>query len=191
MAITYFGEQGYLGKAQSNHAAHNLGPRGRTMHSSNGLLMSDSLQTARLRLTSQTQKKLDRLTGTLGVDVIDELGAVPGPLLHADALRTTYGRALRYGLDSTKYMRPQETWGRMAVKILCGDFYQLPPVPASASLSAPHTGQSYEHQQGRKLLADFEYVVDFVQMQRFTDPLLLEVLNTMRTPGGKRISQES
>ena len=95
MAITYFGEQGYLGKAQSNHAAHNLGPRGRTIHSSNGLLMTDFLQTARLRLTPQAQKKLDRLTGTLGVDVIDELGAVPGPLLHADAMRTTYGRASR------------------------------------------------------------------------------------------------
>ena len=191
MAITYFGEHGYLGKAQSNHAAHNLGPRGRTMHASNGLLMSDSLQTARLRLTPQAQKKLDRRTGTLGVDVIDELGAVPGPLLHADALRTTYGRALRYNLNPLQYMRPQETWGRMAVKILCGDFYQLPPVPASASLLAPQTGQSYEHQQGRKLLADFEYVVDFVQMQRFTDPLQLEVLYAMRTPGGKKISEES
>ena len=52
-------------------------------------------------------------------------------------------------------------------------------------------GQSYEHLQGRKLLADMEHVVDFVQMQRFTDLLLLEVLNAMRTPGGKRISQES
>ena len=47
MATTYFGKQGYLGKAQSNRAAQNLGPRGRTMHSSNGLLMSDFLQTAR------------------------------------------------------------------------------------------------------------------------------------------------
>ena len=36
-----------------------------------------------------------------------------------------------------------------------------------------------------------EHVVDVVQMQRFTDPLLLEGLNAMRTPGGKRISQES
>ena len=60
-------------------------------------------------MTPQTQKKPDRLTGTLSVDVTDELGAVPGPLLHADALRTTYGSALRYGLDPTKYMRPQET----------------------------------------------------------------------------------
>ena len=53
--------------------------------------MSDSLQTARLRLNPQTQKKMDRIAGSLGVDVIDELGAVPGDLLHADALRKTYG----------------------------------------------------------------------------------------------------
>ena len=52
-------------------------------------------------------------------------------------------------------------------------------------------GQSYEHQQGRKLLADMEHVVDFVQMQRFTDPPLIGVLNAMRTPGGKRISEKS
>ena len=52
-----------------------------------------------MRLNHQSQKKLDRLASAVGVDVIDEVGAVPGPLLHADALRTTYGRALRHGLD--------------------------------------------------------------------------------------------
>ena len=191
MAITYFGEGGYLAKAQSNHAAHNLGSRGRTIHSANGILMSDCLQTARLRLNLQTQKKLARLLNTAGVAVIDEVGAVQGSLLHADALRSTYGRALYHNLDSTRYMQPQETWGRMAAQILCGDFFQLPPVPASSSLLAPQKGQSYEHQQGRKLLADMEYVVEFVQMQRFTDQRLLEVLNAMRTPGGKKISDES
>ena len=36
-------------------------------------------------------------------------------------------------LDTTRYMKPKETWGRMACKILCGDFYQLPPVPATSS----------------------------------------------------------
>ena len=51
--------------------------------------------------------------------------------------------------------------------------------------------QSYEHLQCRKLLADMEYVVDFVEMQRFKDPLLLEVLIAMRTPGGKKISEDS
>ena len=114
------------------------------------------MQTARLRLNPQTQKKMDRLAGELGVDVIDELGAVPGDLLHADALRKTYGRCLRYNLDTTAYMKRGETWGRMAGKILASDFYQLPPVPASASLLAPAWHQSYEHQQGVKLLLYME-----------------------------------
>ena len=101
------------------------------------------------------------------------------------------GRSLRYNLEPTAYMKPQETWGRMPVKLLCGDFYRMPPVPATSSLLASTTGQTYEHQQGRKLLADMEYVVDFVQMQRFNDPLQVEVLEAMRTPGGKKISEES
>ena len=157
--MTFFGAKGYLPAAQSNAAAQNLGPRGRTLHSSNGLLMTDSLQTARLRLNPQTQKKMDHLVGETGIDVIDELGCVSGTMLHADALRKTYGRSLRYNLDTTQYMKPQETWGRMAAKLLCGDFYQLPPVPSSASLLAPTTRQTYEHQQGRKILADMQYVV--------------------------------
>ena len=190
LAIAFFGDDGYLATAQSNHAAHNLGPRGRTIHAATGLLAHDSMQTARLRLNAASQKKLDRLAGTLGVDVIDELGTVPAPLLHADALRKTYGRCLRYKLEPTLYMRPQESWGRVFAKILCGDFFQLPPVPATSSLMAtPVPKESYEHQQGRKLLMDVEYVVDFVNMQRFTDPLQIHVLEAMRTPGGKTISE--
>ena len=38
---------------------------------------------------------------------------------------------------------------------------------------------------------DIEHVVDFVQMQRFNDPLPVEVLEAMRTHGGKRISEEA
>ena len=128
LAVAYFGEASYAAAAQSNHAAQNLGPRGRTLHTANGLLMTDSLQTARLRLNPQTQKKMFRLTGSLGVDVIDELGCVSGSLLHADALRKTYGRSLKHDLQTMAYMKPHETWGRMPGKILSGDFYQLPPV---------------------------------------------------------------
>ena len=191
LAETYFGPDGYCATAQSNHAAQNLGSRGRTLHAANGLLMADSLQTARLRCNAQTQRKMDRLAGDLGVDVIDELGCVPSDLLHADALRKTYGRCLRHNLDTTKYMKPSETWGRMPVKILSGDFYQLPPVPATASLLASPSSRSYEHQQGRKLLSDMEYVLDFVNMQRFQDPLLVHILEAMRTPGGQKISEEA
>ena len=190
LTTTFFGTDGYCATAQSNHAAHNLGPRGRTIHSANGMLAHDSLQTAKLQLNAASQKKLDRIAGDLGVDVIDELGIVPAPLLHADALRKTYGRCLKYNLDSTLYMRPQETWGRVFAKILCGDFFQLPPVPATSSLMAlPSTQESYEHRQGRKLLTDVEYVVDFVNMKRFDDPLQVQILEAMRTPGGKKISE--
>ena len=79
----------------------------------------------------------------------------------------------------------------MPVKLLCGDVYQLPPVPATTSLLAPTKGQTYEHGQGHKLLADMEYVIDFVQTQRFSGPLQEQVLEAMRTPGGKAISDES
>ena len=191
LAETFFGRDGYCATAQSNQAAQNLGSKGRTLHSANGLLMTDSLQTARLRLNPQTQKKMDRLVGSLGVDVIDELGTVPADLLHADALRKTYGRCRRHSLDTTMYMKPAETWGRMPCKILSGDFYQLPPVPATKSLLPKPENPSYEHVQGRKLLMDMEYVVDFVEMKRFEDPLLVEVLEAMRTPGGKKISENA
>ena len=67
LAETFFGPDGYCATAQSNHAAQNLGNKGRTLHASNGLLMSDSLQTARLRMNLRTQKKMDHLIGSLGV----------------------------------------------------------------------------------------------------------------------------
>ena len=100
---------------------------------------------------------MDRLTGSLGVDVTDELGCVSGDLLHANAVRKRYGRAQRFELDPTRYMQPTETWGHMLARILSGDVYQLLPVPASASLLAPPMNQSYEHLHGRKLLMDMEH----------------------------------
>ena len=78
---------------------------------------------------------MDRLTGSLDVDVTDELGCVSGDLLHAVALRKTYGRAQRFEIDPTRYMQPAETWGRMPARILSGDFYQLPPEPYCISIA--------------------------------------------------------
>lgn len=116
VAETCFGHDGFAVAAQSNHAAQDLGPKGRTLHAANGLVMTDSLQTARRRLNAQTQMKMDRFVGDVGV--VDEFGCVPGALLHADALRRTYGRCLRHSIDPTQYMKPSETWGRLAAKIL-------------------------------------------------------------------------
>ena len=38
---------------------------------------------------------------------------------------------------------------------------------------------------------DMEYVPDFVKVQRFDDPLLVELLEAMRTPGGKSIPEDA
>ena len=90
------------------------------------------------------------------------------------------------------YMRAQERWGRMPARILSGDFLQLPPVPASASLvSSTKERTSYEHQQGVALLASIEYVFDFVDMKRFEDPHQLQLLKEMRIPAGKRMCEET
>jgi len=71
-----------------------------------------------------------------------------------------------YNMDATKYMRLQESWWHMPAKILLADFYQLPPVPAASPLLAPGANQTYEHPQGRKLLAAVERVLDFVEMNQ-------------------------
>ena len=88
-------------------------------------------------------------------------------------------------------MKPGETWGPVPCKIVSGDFYQLSPVPATKSFLPKPENPSYEHVQGRKLLMDMEYVVDFVEMKRFEDPLLVEVLEAMRTRGGKKIPENA
>jgi hypothetical protein len=89
---------------------------------------------ARRNLKQTMRREASRASETDAPDVTDEISSVPGDLLHADALRKTYGRS--------PYMEPKETCGRLPAKILSGDFYQLPPVPPEASLLAPPTKQS-------------------------------------------------
>lgn len=71
-----------------------------------------------------------------------------------------------------------------------GDFYELPPAPTSASLLALTISQSYDHPQGWKLLSDIGFVFDFMHVRRFVDPLQIQVLETMRTRGGKNITEK-
>ncbi len=77
------------------------GSRGWTSHDVIRLLATSSLETVRLCLNDQTQKKLARLKGNLDVQVTDEVCCVPADLLRADALRTMNAWAALHKLKST------------------------------------------------------------------------------------------
>ena len=68
------------------------------------------------------------------------------------------------------------------------DHLQLPPVPASSSMLATLEGTSDEHKVGAKIFRNAELVFRFNVAMRFTDEMLVSILDVMRTPGGKRFS---
>ena len=189
LALAFFGPDGYLAQCQSNAGARLL--RGRTIHSSLGLAASSSLTTVALRLTGQRKIKLERTLPKIGALVLDEVSQVSGELLHANALSFTYARQEVHGLRPPEYMAPDNLFGGLPLALLAGDFLQLPPIPSSSSLLFRHPTSSYEHKQGRAIAQSFSTVFQFKETQRFTDPLLVQILASMREPGGRRISEEA
>ena len=114
----FFGEDAVQTQAPSNKAARQI--YGKTMHTANKLQMDASLRTVHLRLTPSTRKTLERSTTPLGAMILDEFSQCIGQMLHADALRKTYGRQSAYNLEVHKYAEPLETWGRMPVVVIAG-----------------------------------------------------------------------
>ena len=110
-------------------------------------------------------------------------------LNHAAALRTTYARESKYGLNRNSYSGPRERYGRIAFLWYSQDHLQLPPVPESSSMLAPLEGTSDEHKVGAKIFRNAELVFQFNTAMRFTDETLIQILEAMRTPGGKKLSR--
>ena len=69
-----------------------------------------------------------------------------------------------------------------------GDHLQLPPVPKKNSMLAPLEGTSQEHRVGASIFRQARYVFQSQQLMRFNDPVLIQILNTMRTVGGQVLS---
>ena len=111
-----------------------------------------------------------------------------GELNHAASLRTTYAREAQYGLNRSSYSAPCERYGRIAILWYSQDHLQLPPVPESSSMLAPLEGTSNEHQVGANVFRNAELVFQFSTAMRFTDETLIEILEAMRTPGGRKLS---
>ena len=181
-----FGEGSMQAQAPSNKAARQI--QGRTMHTANKLRKDSSLRTVHLRVTAETRKALECNTVPLAAIVIDEFSQCIGQMLHADALRKSYGRQNALGLEIHRYAEFDQTWGRMPVVLISGDELQLPPVPFSFSLLATTEGTSDEHKAGVHLFAAFEHVYRLRTAMRFQDPVLENILHKMRTPGGARLS---
>jgi hypothetical protein len=109
------------------------------------------MRTASLALSAQSQQKLSITHADAGVLYIDESSQLQGELNHEAALRTTYARESKYGLNRNSYSGPRERYGRIPILWYSQDHLQLPPVPESSSMLAPLDGTSDEHKVGAKI----------------------------------------
>ena len=186
MLEAYYHPEGVLRRAPSNKPARLIG--GRTMHSGQGLTPDNSMRTASLALNAQSQHKLSITHADAGVMYIDESSQLQGELNHAAALRTTYAREAKYNLNRNFYALPRERYGRMPILWYSQDHLQLPPVPETSGMMAPMEGTSNEHKVGARIFRNAELVFKFNTAMRFTDETLIQILEAMRTPGGKKLS---
>ena len=185
---TFFRPEGVLRRAPSNKPARLIG--GRTMHSGQGLTPESSMRTHALALNAQTRQKLAVTHVDAGALYVDEYSQLQGELNHAGALRTTYAREAKHNLNKDVYFQPQERWGRLPVVVYSGDHLQLPPVPASSSMLASLEGTTNEHKVGAKIFCDADLVFEFQQAMRYSDQTLIDILHTMRVPGGKALTEQ-
>ena len=174
-------QEDVLRRAPSNKPARLIG--GRTMHSGQGLTPENSMRTAPLAFNAQSQQKLSITHADAGVLYIDESSQLQGELNHAAALRTTYARESKYSLNRNNF-----ELGRIPILWYSQDHLQLPPVPESSSMLAPLEGTSAEHKVGAKIFRNAELVFKFSTAMRFTDETLIQILEAMRTPGGRKLS---
>ena len=54
---------------------------------------------------------------------------------------------------------------------------------------APLEGTSDEHKVGAKIFRNAELVFEFNTAMRFNDETLVQILEAMRTPGGRKLSR--
>jgi hypothetical protein len=182
----FFGPAGVVLAAPSNKAARLI--HGKTFHGLLGFTPDSSLRTSALALTTQKRVKLERTFLPMGAFLKDEFSMLPGQMNHAAALLATYARESEFRLRREDYAKPRERAGRVPVMLDAGDHLQLPPVPKKNSLFAPLKHTSQEHRVGAGIFRNAQYVFQMQQMMRFKDDVLVRILNTMRTLGGKALA---
>ena len=183
---TFYGPEGVMKEASSNKAARLL--QGKTVHTANKLQGNCSLRTVHLRLNEKRGRVLGAIYGKTGAKIIDEFSQLSAKLFHADAFITSIARAPIFNLRPERYAMPEHTWGAMPVFVMGGDELQLPPVPMESSLLAPLEGTSDEQKAGVAIFAGLKHVYRLTTAMRFDDPVLVAILDKMRTPGGAKLT---
>ena len=183
----FFGPAGVVLAAPSNKAARQI--NGKTLHSLLGFTPTSSMRTSALALTTQKRVKLERQFVPMGAFMKDEFSMMPGQINHAAALLATYAREAKFRLRREDYAKPRERAGRVPMLLDVGDHLQLPPVPKKNSLFAPLANTSQEHRVGVAIFRNAHYVFQMKQMMRFKDDVLVRILHTMRTVGGKALAE--
>ena len=148
------------------------------------------MRTDALAWNAQTRPKLTVTHVHAGALHVDENSQLQSEFDHVGALRTTYARDARYGLSKDVYYKPLERWGRLPVVVYSSDHLQLPPVPATSRMLAPHEGTTNEHKVGAKIFRDADLVFEFPPAMRFTDQSLIDILKIMRQLGGRALSDQ-
>ena len=138
----------------------------------------------------QARLKLIKTHLEAGALYIDEYSQLQCEINNAAALRTTYARENAYNLDKSVYHKPLERYGRTAILAYSGDRLQLPPVPESSGLLASIEKVTNEHAVGASIFRNAELVFQFHTAMRFTDARQVQILEVMRTPGGKPLPEQ-
>ena len=186
---TFF--QRVLLTAPSNRAARGFDPSAKTLHSVSGMRPQDSMRTSNLHIKGdQMRKRMDANQTHAGAWVHDEALQTSAPLFNAAALRTTYAREHYYKLDTARYAKPEQIMGRISFFAVTGDHLQLPPVPKSSGLLAPMENTSDEHKAGASMFNNIHYLFEMETMKRFTDPVLISILQKMRRPQGAKLTDQ-
>lgn len=183
----FYGPGSCMTVAPTNKAARLV--RGKTLHHALGLQAAATFKASRLRPTGKVATQLECRFAAVAAWLQDEWSQTQAQLLSASALRLTYSRQKVFQLVVDRFAEAGESFGRLPFVVMSGDELQLPPVPKEAGLLHSLDDATEEHKIGVKLFRELQYVFRFRESMRFTDKVLISILEKMRCTGGRKLTQ--
>jgi len=188
----FLGRRGVKAIAASNSAARLL--LGKTMHQAGKMRRQQSLKAKNLRPDSKARKALEKEWADMFLLLGDELSLASPPLLAGISRRAFHGRSKLLGLRQEDVL--ERTFGDVPTQVLMGDFMQLNPVKAHTLIETfaksrvpgvPHKTAEEDEDGYATFRSMCANVILFSGTHRFLDTDLPQLLEIMRTPGGRKV----